>query len=238
MNSASFVDRRPVLYTVLMTIAMIAIYVLAGALSQHYQLDKMAQVLIGDGILALMGLRIVARRGWWQEAGLAPAPTASVWTLALVPLLLAFRGLLDGGLAMPAPGYAVVMLIAALLVGFVEELFFRGLFMRALQPMGARAMILGSTLTFGVMHGLNILAGQAGLMTLIQIGWAFAVGFAYAAFRLRTRSIWPLIVAHALTDFVAWLGVAESPLTWASVAVVAVAFIGYGAWLWQPASER
>ena len=237
MTTARFVDRRPVLYTMLMTIAMIAVYVLAGAVSAIGHFDKMAQVLFGDTILAVMGLRIVARRGWWQEAGLAPAPNAAAWALASVPLLLAFRGLVDG-VAMPAPGYAVVMLVAALSVGLVEELFFRGIFMRALQPMGARAAVLGSTLLFGTMHALNLLGGQSSLMTLMQIGWAFAVGFCFATFRLRTRSLWPLIAAHALTDFVAWLGAEPSGLTLASVLVTAVAFLGYGAWLWRSTTEQ
>jgi membrane protease YdiL (CAAX protease family) len=239
MTTARFVDRRPVLYTMLMTIAMIAVYVLAGAVSAIGHLDKMAQVLLGDTILAVMGLRIVARRGWWQEAGLAPAPTATAWALASVPLLLAFRGLADG-VAMPAPGYAVVMLVAALSVGFVEETFFRGIFMRALQPMGARAAVAGSTLLFGARHALNLLGGQSGLMTAIQIGWAFAVGFCYATFRLRTRSLWPLIAAHALTDFVAWLGTAAEPsaLSLVSVVVAAAGFLGYGAWLWRSTTEQ
>ena len=44
-----------------------------------------------------------------------------------------------------------------------------------------------------------LLGGNVGLVAL-QVPSAALFGFGYAAVRLRTRTIWPLLVVHALTD--------------------------------------
>jgi membrane protease YdiL (CAAX protease family) len=79
------------------------------------------------------------------------------------------------------------------LVGFIEELLFRGLMYRALDDWhGARLAIWGTALVFGLYH----VGGQGplgGLGTLIA-------GVVFGAIRWRAGGILGLIIAHGLSD--------------------------------------
>jgi membrane protease YdiL (CAAX protease family) len=92
-----------------------------------------------------------------------------------------------------------------LLIGFVEEVYFRGLMLQALKPRGMWQATVFISLLFGMSHALNLFAGAAPLYTLLQLGYATAFGLAFAALVWVTGLIWPVIVAHALTDFAAAL---------------------------------
>jgi membrane protease YdiL (CAAX protease family) len=81
----------------------------------------------------------------------------------------------------------------------VEELFYRGVLREAMAPAGAglgRAtgyVVVSSTL-FGVSHF------EGGAVEIFATG---LYGVVAALFALRVRNLWPLIVGHFATDFVA-----------------------------------
>ncbi len=91
------------------------------------------------------------------------------------------------------------------LIGFVEEVFFRGLILRAIAPRGLWKAAIISSIVFGLLHSLNPLAGANPLDTLLQLGYTLAIGFGFAAVALRTRVIWPLVLIHGLIDFASFL---------------------------------
>ncbi|GLV56299.1 hypothetical protein KDH_31400 [Dictyobacter sp. S3.2.2.5] len=95
----------------------------------------------------------------------------------------------------------VLALIAALLVGFTEESFFRGLLLQSALPMGIWPSVLISSVLFGVVHLSNILAGFTWNYVLGQALFAFGFGVLLSGLRLRTGSIWPGILFHAAKDF-------------------------------------
>lgn len=81
-------------------------------------------------------------------------------------------------------------------VGFVQELLFRGLLYRALDEWrGARFAIWGSAIAFGIFHvgGLGIIGG---------LGTAF-IGLIFALIRWRAGGIVGLIFIHSLYDIIA-----------------------------------
>jgi uncharacterized protein len=81
-----------------------------------------------------------------------------------------------------AANAAVIVLLAPL----TEELFYRGLGVRALRLLGAPVAVLGSALMFGLAHGI-----VAALPPLVFFG----AGLAWV--RLRADSVWPGVAAHA-----------------------------------------
>jgi hypothetical protein len=89
-----------------------------------------------------------------------------------------------------------------LLIGFQEEAIFRGLLLRALAPRGVLHAVLVSALLFGVIHANSLLVGRDPLFVLAQIIASVLGGIGIGALRVRTNTIWPLIVLHALNDFV------------------------------------
>jgi membrane protease YdiL (CAAX protease family) len=84
-----------------------------------------------------------------------------------------------------ATAFAINALVASTVVPFAEELFFRGLGVRALFPFGGVAAIAITALAFGLGHGLLV-----ALPVLVPFG--LALGWV----RLRADSVWPGMLAH------------------------------------------
>ena len=69
-------------------------------------------------------------------------------------------------------------MISMLLIGYVEEMLFRGFLFKALIPKdGLKLSVIISSVTFGIGHIVNLFAGQANLETVIQVLFAIAWGF-------------------------------------------------------------
>lgn len=91
-----------------------------------------------------------------------------------------------------------MLLLVWTVVAFGEEMIFRGFMLRRIQELlgtGPRAAAL-SVATQSVLFGLgHFYLGARGVLT------AAVVGAVYGAwFLARDRNLWPLIVAHGLTD--------------------------------------
>ncbi len=86
------------------------------------------------------------------------------------------------------------------LVGFLEELIFRGLLFRAIEKESHTRAIVISAVTFGAGHIVNLLTGQATAETLMQILYATAVGFAFVIAYDRSGSLWPCVLTHSLVN--------------------------------------
>ena len=103
------------------------------------------------------------------------------------------------------PDHATAFVLNAamiVLVGpFVEELFFRGIGVRALTVFGTMAAILLSGIVFGAVHGV---VGALPPLILFGIGLAWI--------RVRSGSIWPGFIAHTTYN---GIGIAFLILSWA-----------------------
>jgi membrane protease YdiL (CAAX protease family) len=76
-------------------------------------------------------------------------------------------------------------LVVATVVPFAEELFFRGVGVRAWLPVGAMSAIVVTAVAFGLGHGLFV-----ALPVLVPFG------LAQAWVRWRSDSVWPGVIAH------------------------------------------
>jgi membrane protease YdiL (CAAX protease family) len=132
----------------------------------------------------------------WRWVGIAVGLIVLVLILAsaLEPFLHGGR---DQGLSPKvwepdhAGAFALNGLVVSTLVPFTEELFFRGLGVRALRFAGGIAAVLVTGLVFGLSHG--ILGALPPLVLFgIALGWV----------RLRTDSVWPGVIAHGFYNAV------------------------------------
>lgn len=101
--------------------------------------------------------------------------------------------------------------VATFLIGFNEELVFRGIILNLfLDKFGnskkgiVTATVLSSVI-FGAVHLTNIFSGVSVASALVQAIQAAVLGGLLAAIYLRSGNIWIVIVAHALTDFASML---------------------------------
>ncbi len=108
--------------------------------------------------------------------------------------LEAFR-MLHRALA-PAGPLDALLSVAAIAVApaVCEEILFRGVILPSfLRPLGAPGAILGSALCFGMIH----LDAAGSALTAYRVPFALAVGVGLGLLRVRTRSLWPSLLAHA-----------------------------------------
>jgi len=193
--------------------------------------------LVLEIALALVVVAVLTRWHAWRRVGfrtLATPRDLRFFWVPLFPVLPALPGALAAIPGSTAADLALLVALAAL-VGFVEEVVFRGLLLRWLVPHGLWRAAVVSSVAFGVMHLVNLLAGADLGATLVQVGYATALGFAFAAVALRTGVLWPLVIIHALIDVAGFLTVDETaPAGTSATAVVlpavyAVGFAVYGA---------
>lgn len=151
--------------------------------------------------LPALGIRGFSWR--WLGIALGLIVLAVIVSLLLEPILHAGR---DQGLAPEAwrPDRAAAFVTNAIVITTVvplgEELFYRGLGVRALAPLGDVAALAVTALAFALAHGF-----LTGLPPL------FLFGLAVAWVRLRSDSVWPGVIAHGAYNLLGILGIV---LTW------------------------
>ena len=96
--------------------------------------------------------------------------------------------------------HQVFAVITMALVGYVEEIIFRGLLFRALEKDGIKQAIIISAVTFGAGHIVNLLTGHATSDTFLQMAYAIAIGFAFVMVFYKSRSLIPCIITHSLVN--------------------------------------
>lgn len=145
---------------------------------------------------------VIALTGWRDLKFVAPKPMSSLRIMWLPALyIIGFLGI-AGVLGLPPLNLMLLILISTAFVGLSEETMFRGILFQALRTRVKLwpAMIWTSVL-FGSVHILNALTTGEFLNALLQAFTATLSGFAFMAILVRTGSIWPPIIYHALWDF-------------------------------------
>ena len=153
-----------------------------------------------DGLIALaIVLVLVDRLKWWQRTGIGEPPRLPrLWIAAALPaLIVGFSLGSSSGIHVASAELWILAIIAAV----SEEFLDRGLILSALAPTGVRSSVVVSSLLFGLAH-LDPLA-LSSVSVWLHVVETASHGALWAAVRLRTGSIWPGVVGHALFDLVA-----------------------------------
>jgi len=199
---------------VLAALGYIAIMAVGMFTSGHvfgipYGAPEMTLVLLPFEVVMSLYALVMARRlfGHWQ-CGFGPVDWRGLWWLAPSFLVVAalFLGLFLTG-TVTLTGLALAVVATMILVGFSEELVFRGIVLKAALPAMAtgRAILLSAAL-FASLHAVNVLAFLPVSNMLLQLVLTFTFGLAIACFALRVNSLVPVITFHALWDMVQFLG--------------------------------
>lgn len=155
----------------------------------------------------LAAIGVVAALGWWKLAGITYRPSLRSLApyLSLIPLVITLPMLLVVA-GMTTDTLTIIIVVgSSLLIGITEETLFRGVILRALLPNGVVRAALVSTALFTAAHLLNLMYGFNLTSLAIQMAIAAFVGFSFAALKLKTGTILPLIFVHALIDTVSSL---------------------------------
>lgn len=175
----------------------------------------------------------VKKNGLMEKYGLdgwAKEPGKLLW---FIPLWILSTGNLWGGILPKYTGLGLVCAVVMFaLVGFVEELIFRGFLFKAMLRGGkAVTAIVVSSVTFGMGHIVNLLSGHGGPETLLQMVFAIAMGFIFTMVYYKSGSLLPGILAHSLIDVFSVFSKRSELGDWIFVALVLATAVAYGLWL-------
>jgi len=171
-------------------------------------LDSMAQRFTAVLVMAALALAVAAGTDPGLFAWKVRSPR-----LLILPAFLAVLPLFGGIKGLETPILAMII-VGEIATGVFEELWFRGLTLRALQAWRPLPAALLASALFGLTHLANILYGADPAITAAQVVGAFTFGVGYAALRMRTGALWTLVILHALTDIALAVGDVPGGLRW------------------------
>ena len=193
--------------------------------------DDSPFMMAGLIVISVLMFLFVWKNGLMEKYGLSGWAKNSRAMLRFIPLWIIASFNLWGGIA---PRYDLPGLIFAAvsmaLVGFAEELIFRGFLFKALLKDGSvKTAVIVSAVTFGLGHILNLFTGHELFETLMQVVFAVAFGFVVTMDFYRSGSLLPCILAHSLTDVFSLFASdqASSALNWIAHVVTFVLAVAY-----------
>lgn len=187
---------------VLFAVLWIVVYCLVlTPLKGNFGLDSAA--MLAALIIFTAGICLfVGRNHLGKKYGLSEWPKDMRKYFFFIPIWILATGNLWAGFALSYQGVSLVIAVLSMvLIGFVEEMIFRGFLFKAMLANGNKAAaIIVSSVTFGIGHLVNLFAGQASFDTLMQVIFAVSWGFILTMVFYKSKSLIPCIIAHAMID--------------------------------------
>ena len=164
--------------------------------------------LIGEILATASAVFFMNWLGWWERLGYTArihkhdlldisVPFIFISLPALLGLLIVVA---TGTLRVP-PSDLLYFALQALMLGFIEETFFRGFILQAFLSQGLIRAVLFSAVLFTISHLASIFNGSDLLYVFAQILLSIGWGCSFAVLWIRSRALWPLIAMHCLRDF-------------------------------------
>lgn len=195
-------------YVALMAVGMAVMH---HGFGLSYGAPEMAYVVLPtEVVLSAWAVLAARRQGGWRSLTLGrPRPAGLLWLLPMALPMLATAALVGLDLVRAAPTlqpaqWRLLAVVAGCtaLVGFSEELVFRGLLLRgAWRLSGLFHALLVSALGFALLHSVNVLGGSPPGQVGIQLAVTFLFGLAFGPLAVKVGALWPLMVLHFLWDF-------------------------------------
>lgn len=163
----------------------------------------LAMIVFAAGIVAFVRTNRLE-----EKYGLTGFPKDMKKYLFFIPLFVLATGNIWDGFFLSFKGTELVIAtISMILVGFVEEMIFRGFLFKAMLGNGKTVpAIIVSAITFGIGHIVNLFAGQASFETVMQVIFAISWGFILTMAFYKSGSLIPCIIAHAMVDALSLYG--------------------------------
>jgi uncharacterized protein len=244
-------ERYPIAFSILLVPTLIGLLLpfrmlreVLDTLVPNYVLQAVALTL--QGIIVAIILILL---GWWKESGFTkPSQWRCLylyWILAplIIPVLLY---ILLFGVKVNKPILIFFYAWLTIFIGFSEESLFRGVILNALKRYGTIGSVLFSSILFSLIHITNLMSGFSLNFILMQLYVAFSLGVLFAALRIRTGTIWLVILLHTIIDFLGlvtydhsnWTGTGGLPkITMQMVSIIVIVysvFILVGLFLLRP----
>ncbi|ANY06153.1 CPBP family intramembrane glutamic endopeptidase [Pseudonocardia sp. HH130630-07] len=159
-------------------------------------------LVIPTGLVTVFALGVATYLGAWSEMFVNRRPLRR-WVIAVPLAVLVLVAVVTNysGLAAKGLTFALLLLVATLMVGFAEELMFRGVGVVVFRSNGYSEVRVGlwTTLVFGLAHGTNVIT--SGSAAFLQVVLTSATGFVFYLVLRSTGALAGAMLAHGLWDF-------------------------------------
>ncbi len=175
----------------------------------NQQLDNIVR-LIKNLVIIILAIIAIKKLKLVELSGLSKHIKLQNKFLILIPLYLVLIGVLSLsgiGLSSVSAFDMILLSLAMLSVGFVEEFIFRGILQSVFlkkyshKKNGILISIFIPAALFGGLHLLNLNASNIAA-SISQSVYAFFIGVSFGAILLKTGKLMPLVVIHGLIDIV------------------------------------
>ncbi len=229
-------EKNEILFAV---VWIVAYCVILGTIRGNYG-DASAAMLIALLVFTAGIIAFVKAAHSEEKYGLAGWPKNMKKCLFFIPMWILATGNIWDGIELSYRGVSLVYAVMSMiLVGFVEEMIFRGFLFRAmLREDKAIVAIVVSALTFGIGHIVNLFTGQASFDTVMQIIFAVSWGFILTMVCYRSGSIILCIVAHSMIDALSLFGADNALVDWIYIGATIVVAIVYCIYLGSIKDEQ
>ena len=220
-----FYEKMPILFAVL----WIVLYCIVSIPIRGELGDDSIWMLVGLAAIASAITAFIKIHHLEEKYGLKGFPKNIKRYLYFIPVCILVTGNLWGGLGLAYSGAAQVFaVLSMLLIGYIEEILFRGFLFKALIPKdGIKISVIISSVTFGIGHIVNLFAGQASVETVIQVFFAIAWGFIFTMVFYKSGSLIPCIIAHGLVDALSKFAAENIVAEWVYMTATIVTAIAY-----------
>jgi len=221
----NFALKNPISFSIIITLVffvlMVVVFII-GTLTTDIPNGKNIGEILGKVIISLVLLLILWRFNWLKGSGITYFGSFKNW-IAILPLLVyavlsttyAYTGIIEISIINSTEDIFIGANMIA--TGLFEELLFRGLilycFLLAWSHRKYNLIMSGiaSAAIFGMSHLIWVILGKDFDQGMLQALGAFSSGIFYAAIVVQTRSIWPVVLIHGLTNAFVYIIITDIP---------------------------
>ena len=225
---------------ILFAIIWIVIYVvglsLADNLSRMVGMEK-SVTLLACILLTVVSYSWIKRNNYEEKYGLCKPVVSAGRMLYYIPLLAIATINVWYGFAMNfSPMESMLYILSMILVGFLEEIIFRGFLFVEMCKDDVKTAIIVSSVTFGIGHIINLFNGSGAnlLSNGLQVVYAVAAGFLFTVIFYKTKSLWPCIITHSTINSMSAFAneAAATPMMKVATATaLTIISLGYGIYI-------
>ena len=192
-------DKSSLFFTLMWIVIYIIGFSLGDFVSSIIKINKLFTFIIGI-IISLILLLFLKKYNLLSTYGLKKSDIHPKYMLFYIPcFIMLILNLYLGVTLNFSPLETILYILSMFLVGFLEELIFRGLLFNTMKKDSLKVAIIVSSITFGIGHIINLFNGSSNIiLTILQIIYATSAGFMFVMIYYRSNSIIPCIIFHAL----------------------------------------
>lgn len=196
------------IYTALIGAGMYTSFHINGV---PYTNPKMVETLwIFEVVMTLLTVGVIAKFFSWKEVGFGKInKKQALWLIPVLGIAFIMWGniihfIMQNTGSITPEQWSLFALVGftTFLVGFSEELMYRGIVLTAFAKKNKMiSALFVSAVAFSLLHSVNILAGPTYAAIGGQLVLTFILGLVFGLLRIKIENIVPLIIFHWLWDF-------------------------------------